>query len=148
MHLIRNYRLTTPYKHIDELLPVLNIILRLNDKHMVKLERRTWTKCNARRYLWEGVERGRMNCKHLVCGYAHLEILYIKTYWYPNKIYYMIHTKTSLPQTESCGGKKSNLFMPMPCTRQLYWNKFMISRNPKNLILRERKTISLSGQKP
>lgn len=40
VHLIRNYRLTTIYKKIDELIPVLNVSMRLVDKHMVKLERR------------------------------------------------------------------------------------------------------------
>lgn len=40
VHLIRNYRLTTIYKNIDELIPVLNTSMRLVNKHMVKLERR------------------------------------------------------------------------------------------------------------
>lgn len=39
-HLIRNYRLSTTYKNIDELKLLLNIGLRLVDKHVVKMERR------------------------------------------------------------------------------------------------------------
>ncbi|XP_031637232.1 probable cytochrome P450 313a4 [Contarinia nasturtii] len=40
VHLIRNYRLTTIYKNIEELKPVLSISMRLINKHMIKLERR------------------------------------------------------------------------------------------------------------
>lgn len=40
VHLIRNYRLTTIYKHIDELQIVLNTSMRITDKHMVRLDRR------------------------------------------------------------------------------------------------------------
>ncbi|XP_031639205.1 probable cytochrome P450 313a4 [Contarinia nasturtii] len=40
VHLIRNYRLTTIYKNIDEMKPVLNVSMRLIDKNMVILERR------------------------------------------------------------------------------------------------------------
>lgn len=39
-HLVRNYRITTSYKNIDELRPLFNVGLRLADKHMIKLERR------------------------------------------------------------------------------------------------------------
>lgn len=41
VHLIRNYRLSTPYKNIDELRLVLNVSMRIVDKHMIKFERRT-----------------------------------------------------------------------------------------------------------
>lgn len=39
-NLVRNYRITTSYKSIDELRPLFNVGLRLADKHMIKLERR------------------------------------------------------------------------------------------------------------
>lgn len=39
-HLIRNYRLETIYKTVDELKILQNVSMRLADKHMVKLERR------------------------------------------------------------------------------------------------------------
>lgn len=39
-HLVRNYRITTFYKSMEELRPLFNVGLRLADKHMIKLERR------------------------------------------------------------------------------------------------------------
>lgn len=40
VHLIRNYRLTTSYKNIEDLKLLQNGSLRLVDNHMIKLERR------------------------------------------------------------------------------------------------------------